>query len=446
MKIIIAGAGSVGFHLAELLANENQNITLIDADEGVLEHAAAHLDVETIKGDAASIKILEQAQVKHAKLFLAVTTAQSTNLLTAIMAKKMGAKTTIARISNPEYLQPQQKDNFKALGVDKLFSPDLLAAQEIERLLQRSSFTDVFEFEDSDLSFVGFTVDNHSLFINRSLKEIAQNMPNFLFRAVAILRSEKTIIPFGNTILQKGDHLYLIAQNTQIDNLAKFVGKSLHKVKKIMILGGTSVAFRTAQLLENKYAVTIIEKNKEICKSLIEKLHNTLVIHASPHDVDILKQGGLGKMDALIALTKNAETNIITCLLAEEAGVYKTIASVDNIVYTHISKNIGVDTLINKKLIAANNIFRFVRKGKIEAIASFHGVNAEIILFVVYKNNRLVRHPLKDLHLPKEAIIAGVIRHSKSFIPTGDFQLQLHDKVIVFVLPKAIAKIETLFR
>lgn len=446
MKIIIAGAGAVGFHLTELLANENQDITLIDNDDGVLRYASSHSDILTIKGDAASIKTLEKAEIRKAQLFLAVTASDSTNLLAAVLAKQLGAKKVIARVSNVEYLEPEEREQFEKLGVDSLFSPPLLAAQEIQRLLERCSFTDIFEFEEGQISVIGFTVYRESHLVGQTLEEIDNETPHFPFQAIALLRGTKTHIPNGNTRLQSGDHLYLVTTNEKLDQLTKFLGMRLKKVKNVMILGGTYLALRAAQLLENQYNLTLVEKDEDICKSFLEDLHNTLIINADPDNVDVLKEEGLAQMDAFIALTPNSETNIITSLMAKEAKVYKTIAAVENAFYTHISQNIGVDTLINKKLIAANNIFRFVRKGRVEAIAGLHGVDAEVIEYVVHKSNRLIKHPLKKLHLPEGAVIAGVIRGKKGYIPDGDFTLELNDKVIVSALPEAIGKVENLFQ
>ena len=213
-----------------------------------------------------------------------------------------------------------------------------------------------------------------------------------------------------------------------------------------MIAGGTSLAFRTAELVQDKYSVSVIVKNKNRAKLFAENLNNALVINADPSNVDILKEEGLEQMDAFIALTVNDETNIVTSLMAEHMNVYKTIALVDNVNYTHISQNIGVDTIINKKLIAANNIFRFVRKGKVEAIASLHGVEAEVIEFEIHKKNRLLRNCISDLRLPIHSIIAGVIRGDDSFIPSGDFLFEINDKVIVFALPEAIHQVEEIFK
>lgn len=212
-----------------------------------------------------------------------------------------------------------------------------------------------------------------------------------------------------------------------------------------MILGGTDLGIATAKRLEDEYNVTLIEKDKERCKRISEQLNNSLIINGEPSNIELLEEEGLSRMDAFIALSDNSETNIIASLTAKNHGVYKTIAQVENKEYIHISQNIGVDTLINKKLIAANNIFRFVRKGQVEAITSLHGVDAEIIEFVVHKSNQITKKPLKELHFPKTALIGGVIRGEETLIPDGEFQLQLEDKVIIFALPEAINKLEKLF-
>ncbi len=446
MKIIIAGAGAIGFHLAELLTKENQDITLIDTDERVLSHVNRHLDVLTVRGDATSFQVLEQANIKKAKLFIAVTTTEKTNLLAAILAKQQGAKNTIARISNPEHLEENHKEKFKQLGVDVLISPQKLAALEIERLLQRASFTDLFEFEDGKISVVGFTLDTTCPLINHSIAYIDSLAEDFNFRGIALLRANDTIIPSGDTILRKGDHLYISTHSCSLEVAMKFVGKQLKTIKNVMIIGGTPLALRTAQQLERKYSVTVVMEDEQRAKRFVEQLNKSLVIHADPSNVDALKEEGLEKMDAFIALTPNSETNIITSLMAEEIGVYKTIALVENVNYTRISQNIGIDTIINKKLIAANNIFRFVRKGKVEAIASLHGVDAEIIEFEIHKKNRLLNHPIKDLHFPQKSIIAGIIRGEKSFVPDGDFYFEINDKVIVLALPEAIHQVEEIFK
>ncbi len=446
MNIVIAGAGAIGFHLAELLSKEDQDITLIDTNDEVLTQVGRHLDVLTIHGDATSIEILEQAGLKRARLFIAVTTSEKTNLLSAILAKQLGAQKTIARISNINHLEAENKERFKNLGVDALISPQNLAALEIQRLLQRASFTDLFEFENGKISVVGFTLDTICPLINQTIEQIDERSKDFPFRGIALLRGDKTLIPNGDTILHKGDHLYISTQNQYLSKAMGFVGKQLKPINNVMIIGGTNLALRTAQLLEKEYSITVVLKDEEQGKKFVQTLQNSLVIHADPSDIDALKEESLEKMDAFIALTPNSEINIISSLMAEELGVYKTIAMVENVNYTRISQNIGIDTIINKKLVAANNIFRYVRKGKVEAIASLHGVNGEIIEFEIHRKNRLLNNPIKDLHLPKESIIAGIVRGETSFVPNGESYFEINDKVIILALPEAIHQVEEIFK
>jgi trk system potassium uptake protein len=224
------------------------------------------------------------------------------------------------------------------------------------------------------------------------------------------------------------------------------IGKSTRKIKSIMMVGGNIISMTVAKHLENDYNISIVEADENQCKKLLDDLNNTLVIKGDPSNFELLKEEGLERIDAFIAVTPNSETNIITSLMAENAGVYKTIALVENLDYTHISQNIGVDTMINKKIIAANNIFRYVRKGKVEAIASLHGVDAEIIEYLIHKEGRLTRTPLKSLKLPSQAIVGAVIRGKETIIPTGEFVFQLNDKVIILSLPHAMGKIEDMFR
>ncbi|NJB87152.1 trk system potassium uptake protein TrkA [Lewinella marina] len=446
MNIVIAGAGDVGFHLAELLVTENQNITLIDNDQDVLDYAGSHLDVLTVRGDATSLATLEKARVQNADLHLAVTTSEQTNMMSAILAKKLGAQRVIARVDNEEYLEPENQATVCSLGIDQLISPRQLAALEIERLVKKCSFTDIYEFEDGKLSLVGITLDSNSPLVGAKLQEIEGLNQRDQLQLIAILRGHQTLIPRGQTELRRNDHIYFITRPEHTKKVERFVGKQPVKVTNAMIMGGTDLAIATARRLQRHYQVTIVENDKARCKYINEMLDNVLVIKGDYTNFDLLEEEGLSRMDAFMALTENSETNIIACLTAHNHGVYKTIAQVENKEYVHISQNIGVDTLINKKLLAANDIFRYVRKGNVEAITSLQGVDAEVIEFVIRKNNQLTRKPLRDLHFPDTALIGGIIRGEETIIPNGSSQLELDDRVIVFAKPQAIRRLEELFR
>jgi trk system potassium uptake protein TrkA len=446
MKIVIAGAGDVGFNLAQLLSLENQDITLIDENEDVLNHASSHLDVMIVKGDVSSLSVLNQCDMKRANLFIAVTTSETTNLFSCILAKKLGATRTIARVNNPEFLETAQIESFEELGVDTLISPQQLAAEEIDRLLSLSAFSHIAEFEGGRLAVVGFSINNESGLRNLPLQNLRKKINNAEFKTLAVVRERELMMPNEEEILKGGDHVYLSVRDEYLGRINDVLDKERRKVRRVMVVGGTSLAMKTAQLLENKYKVSIIAQGKEVCKKFLECLSKSIVIDADPGNVEVLKEEGISKMDAFVALTDNSETNILGSLMAEQLGVYKTIAHVDNAIYTQISHRIGVDTLINKKIIAANNIFRFVRKGHVEALTSLHDTEVEIIEYVIHKENRTTRKALAELFLPSEAVIAGIIREKETILPTEEFICQLGDRVIVLAGARAIAKVEEIFK
>lgn len=446
VNIVIAGAGDMGYHLAEHLSFENKNITVIDVDKDLLDNAAAELDVLTVLGDSASLGILAKANAGQADMVMAVTTSEDTNLLTAMLAKQLGAKKVIARVRNHEYMEPDKNVYFQKLGIDHLISPSILCSQEICRMVENSTFSDIFEFGGGKLDVVGITLDRYSSLVNKKLSETRANPILKSTRIIAIVRDQITLIPKGETVIRNNDHVYFIANDNEKDAILKLVGQKQMKVKKIMVIGGDDLAYTTVLKLEQDYNVTIIHKDKERCKWLSGHLEHALVIHGDYRNITLLMDEGLEEMDAFIALTESSETNIITSLSAKNHGVYKTIAHVDTREYIHISHSIGVDSLINKKLVAANQITRFLRKGNVEAVSSIYGVDAEFIQYEITKNNRLTRKPLKEMHFPETALIAGVIRGDKTFIPDGDFTLQVNDKAIVFALPSAKNPLEKIFR
>lgn len=445
MKIIIAGAGDVGFHLAMLLSYENQEITIIDTDADKLKHIASKLDVATIKGNCTSYSSLEEADVKNARLLISATSSEETNITTAIFAKHLGAKKTVARVKNLEYLQDREREYLRELGIDEIISPEYLASKEIKRLLNSTVLTDVFDFEGGKLTLLGILIDEQCVLRNKSLSELSHLNPENDFITVAILRKGETIIPHGDNIFLPDDHAYFIAKPSGVNRVLDFSHIKKKAIKNVMILGGSYIARHTAKKLSEKYNVKLIEQKKSKCFELADEMPNVMVIHGDGRNSDLINEEGLANMDAFIALTGNSETNIISSLVAKDHGVGKTIALVENVDYIHLSQNIGVDTLINRKLIAANFIFRYIRKGDILAITSIHGVDAEIVEFYVKDKSKITTQYIKNLDFPKNALISGVVRKDKSIIPNGDFRIRTDDRVVVLCAPQAIHKVEGFF-
>lgn len=445
MRIVIAGAGEVGIHLAKLLAKEAQDIFLIDQNEGQLEYAKNHIDVITVRGDATCPKTLRQAQIQQADLLIAATSTEANNLIISVIGKRMGAKQTISRITNTEYIKDAKTLGFKELGIDFMISPELLAAKEIERLIRRSAFTDCFKFDNGELFLVGIKIEDASPLAGKRIDETTYLNAEQRYFPVAIQRDFKTIIPRGHSEFKSGDYIYFIVQNGALDDVVELTGQPPIKVRNIMVLGASRIGLTCASSLSNDYNVKMIEQDEEKSFSITEELSNVLVINGDGRNVELLEEENIAEMDAFVAVTGNSAINIMSCLVARKYGVKKTIASVENIDYIHLSQNIGVDTLINKKLIAANNIFRHIRKGDVLSLASLHGVEAEILEFNVNKDSKITKKPIRELGFPKQAIIGGVIREGKGLITLGDFHIREGDHVVVFTMPNAIKKVEKFF-
>ena len=448
MKIIIAGAGDVGFHLAKLLSYESQDTYIIDFDGDKLNYINNHLDVITKKGDATSISLLKEIGVDSADLLLAVTESQNTNFTISVIGKSLGAKKTIARIDNPEFLENSSVD-FKKFGVDFMISPEELAAEEIQMLLDQSSFNDTVTFENGLFNVMGTTLGYKSPLLDMSVKEAKEIFTNVDFITIAIKREgvSQTIIPRGDTVYKLNDQVYFSVPHYSIENLYPVVGKEHLNIKNVMILGGSSIGSKTARnLCKENFNVKLIERKKEKSFQLAEQLNDTLLICGDGRDIELLEEENIREMDAFVAVTGDSETNIMSCLVAKSKGVKKTIALVENMDYINISQTIGINTLINKKLIAASSIFRHIRKGEILALANLHNIDAEVFEFEVLPRAKVTKKPIKELKLPRDAVFGGIIRDGKALMSFGDFQIREGDKAIVFCLPEAISTVEDLFR
>ena len=448
MKIVIAGAGEVGFHLAKLLSYESQEITLIDMDKERLAYANDHLDIRVLRGDVVSLAVLREARVNLADLFIGVTSSQTTNITASVIAKRFGAKRTIARISNTEFIDHRIEIGFNQFGIDELISPESLAAAEIELLLNQYGFNESYEFEDGALTMLSLKLSKKSSLLGKSVKEAAKVFPELHFMPIAIQRLENqdTIIPRGNTEFIEGDTVVFITSKGGDEELFKLSGKVKTEIKNVMILGGSKIGFKTTKdLCKSKFNVKLIENDRDTAMDLAEELPNALVINGDGRNVELLEEENIGDMDAFIAVTGNAETNIMSCLVAKSRGVKKTIALVENMDYYQLSHTIGIDTLINKKLLAASSIFRYIRKGDVVAITKLGNINAELLEFVVNSNSKITRKNIKDLDFPRSAIIGGVIREGEGLIPLGDFHIHEGDRVVVCCLPSAIPDVEKLF-
>ncbi len=445
MKIIIAGAGEVGTHLAKMLSSEDHEILLIDTEENRLKPVDSVLDVLTFHGSATSVDILKTAIGKRADLFIAVAHSEDTNITASILAKKLGAAKTIARIDNMEYLEPLTKEFFKTLGIDSLIYPEFIAAKEVLGLLHETGTTEFMEFSGGKLSLYVQRLESNAPIINKTLEEVSKTFLTDQYRAVAIKRNEQTIIPRGNEQFAAGDLVYVVSTKEGIGDMMKFSGKENFEAKNIMILGASRIGRHIVNNLKDATNIKVIEKDLEKCTILSESLDNGLVIHGDGRNVELLIEEGLLRMDAFIAVTGNSETNILSCLIAKKMGVKKTIAEVENMEYINLAENTGIDTIINKKISTASRIFRHTTNPNVMQVKCMTGTAAEVLEFNVTKGAKITEGTLRSIGFPKDAIVGGGSRKEKSFIATGDTRIEEGDKVIVFALPSAFAKLSKFF-
>lgn len=448
MKIIIAGAGEVGFHLAKLLSFESQDITLIDTNRESLRYAETHLDIRVVRGDATSISVLKDAKINQTDLVISVTSSETTNITVCVLAKQLGAKRTVARISNTEFLDHKEEVGFTKFGIDELISPEALAAGEIELLLNQSAFNDSYEFEGGALTMIGLTLPRNADFVGKTVSEAASVFPDFEFIPIAIQRygTQYTLIPRGDTQFKEGDQVYFMTTKTGVEEIYKLTGKVREEIKNVMILGGSNIGIKTANdLCAHRFKVKLIENDKEKAFEIADDIPSCLVINGDGRNVELLQEESINDMDAFISVTGNSETNIMSCLVAKSKGVRKAIALVENMDYFQLSHSIGIDTLINKKLLAANNIFRYIRKGEVVAMTKLNNMNAELLEFEVNEKSDVCNKIIKKLDLPRSAIIGGVVRDGEGIIALGEFKILSGDRVVVCCLPQSIAKIEKMF-
>ena len=448
MKIVIAGAGEVGLHLSKMLSYESHDITLIDNNEVNLKDGENYLDIKVINGDSSSPSILNKANVSDADLVIGVTASESINFFSCILSKKLGAKRTIARLTNTEFIENGSKFDFSSIGIDEVISPENLAANEVKLLINDSGFTNSHDFENGALKMMAAKIQNNAPFVGKTVMEAASVFPGIKFMPIAIERggSHTAIIPRGDTVFKNDDHVYFITCHDGVDELYNLMGTKKDKIQKIMILGGGRVGNKVAKELSNEgYSVKLIENNSEKAEDLANSLPNVLVLNIDGTRVDLLSEESLEDMDAFIATTGDSQKNIMSCLMAKSKNISRTIAIVDNTDYFELSESIGVDTLINKKLLAANQIFRFIRKGNILELNKLNNMNAEVLEFLISEESKVVGKKIKDLDFPRSAIIGGVIRDGVGKIALGDFIIKKGDRVLVCSLYNAINKVEKLF-
>ena len=445
MKIIIAGAGNVGTHLAKLLSREKQDIILMDDDEEKLTALSSNFDLLTVTASPSSISGLKEVGVKEADLFIAVTPDESRNMTACMLATNLGAKKTVARIDNYEYLLPKNKEFFQKLGVDSLIYPEMLAAKEIVSSMRMSWVRQWWEFCGGALILIGTKMREKAEILNIPLYELGG--PNIPYHVVAIKRGTETIIPRGDDVIKLHDIVYFTTTRKYIPYIRKIAGKEDYAdVRNVMIMGGSRIAVRTAQYVPDYMQVKIVDNDINRCNRLTELLDDkTMIINGDGRDMDLLIEEGLKNTEAFVALTGNSETNILACLAAKRMGVEKTVAEVENIDYIGMAESLDIGTVINKKMIAASHIYQMMLDADVSNVKCLTFANADVAEFTVPAGAKITKHFIKDLGLPKGTTFGGMIRNGEGVLVTGDTLIQPGDHVVVFCLSMMIKKIEKFF-
>ena len=444
MKIVIAGAGDMGTHLAKMLSGNGHDITVADVDPKALGELGNLADVETTEGDTTQFSVLRKAGVRKCDLFIAVRSVENDNILSAVMAKQLGARKAIARIDSNEYLEPNSKEIFIDMGIDYLFYPEQIAAREVINLLGHTSTTEYVDFAAGKLSLVAFKLELTSPLLGKKIIEEGMD-EDVEYRTVAIVRGSRTIIPGPEDRYEAEDMVYIIARHNSAQSVVELSGNRQVEIRNMMILGGSRIGVRIANELQNSVNVKLVDYNSDKAYRLAEMLDKTLIINEDGRDTEAMLEEDLSGMDAFVAVTGRSETNILAAMLAKRMGVKKVIAEVENINYISLAESIGVDTIINKKLVTASNIFRFTMTTDVQAIKCLTGSQAEVLEFIVKPNSPATKSSVLELGLPDDAMIGGVVRGDRVFIAVDSTRINAYDRVVVFAMPDSIMRVAEFF-
>jgi len=447
MRVIVIGAGEVGFDVARMLASEQHDVVIVDRDAERARAVREKLDVMTVVGNGTAADVLEEAGIRKADMLVAVTAIDEVNIIACMLADRLGVGTTIARVRSDELTRTRSVLKTSDFGIDLVIHPEESAANEVVRLIRRASATDLLTFADGRIQLMGIRIDPDLPVIGKTLHELAVEHSNVRFRIMGIARGIRTILPGGNETLQKNDQIFILARPKYMTYLAGMMGKADKRMHHIMILGGTQVGGKVALQLghEKNKKVKLVEPNRARAEQLADDLPGVLVIHGDATDIDLLVQEGLGEMDAFVAVTNDEESNLVTCLMAKHLGVLKTVALLSKGAYIPISQSIGLDAAVSKKLAVSREILRYMRGRHVLSVATIHGLDAEIIEIEAKPRSPVTRAPLKELTLPKGVLVGAVLHKGDIDVATGDTHIRPGDRVIIFTMPQVIGDVEKQF-
>ncbi len=442
MKIVIAGAGEVGTHLAKMLSRENHDIVVIEEDREKVQNIEKLYDLIAVQGICTAIQDLKEAGVKSADLFIGVTPIESRNITSCILAHKLGAKKTVARINNYEYLLEENQKFFNDLGIDALIYPELLAAKEITSSIKMNWVRQWMEFSNGALTLIGMKIRANAPILNQKLMDLKNSE---FYRVVAIRRNSETIIPKGSDEIKANDIVYFITTKDYIPDVRMHAGKEVIQVKDLMIVGGGNITMKTIESMPDDVDVKVLERDKLKVTNLMEKTDNAMILNVDASDLDVLRDENIAEMDAFVALSDNSEANILACIAAKRFGLKKTIAEIENVDYIQLAESLDIGTVINKKLLAASYIYQYTLDADVHNVKCLTHVDAEVVELTPKEGSPITKGRIMDVKLPNDLFIGGVVRNGVGFIANGQTQIQTGDDVIVFCLSSCFHKLDGLF-
>lgn len=444
MRIVIIGAGEIGFRVAQRLSMENKDVVVIDKNPEAIQRVNDHLDVQTILGSGSSPALLEQAGIQNAELFLAVTNSDEINLTACLFARALAPDITkLARIRNQEYLHHKDVLTREILNIAHVINPDEEMVRSVELMLDIPGALEVNPFAAGRVNLIGVRVCAQSPLIGLKLMDIPARPLNSRFIVAAIVRGEELLIPAGGDVVLKEDIVYFVCEQVQVENVLSMFNPYSVKIRNVVIVGGGSVGELAASTLERKgFSIKLVEKDPEHCRQLAEKLDRTVVLQGDGSDGDLLREENIGGMDVLLALTGSEETNILISLLAKSLGVGKTITRINKFAYVPLARAIGLENVISPRISAVSTILRHVRRGKVISSVPIKGEEAEALEAIALEHSNIVNKPIKDLRFPKGALILCVIRGEEVYIPDGNSVIKPKDRIIILSTRKNIAHVE----
>lgn len=442
MRIVIAGAGEVGTHLAKMLSNEEQDIIVLDKDEKKL-YNLENYNLMTLQGSAVSLDVLKSIQVGSADIFIAVTPHETINVIASSMAKSLGCKKAVARIDNYEFMKPASKKFFSSYGIDSLIYPEYLAAQEVKTAMEHTWVRNWFEMLNGELIVVGVKIRANSRIVGIKLKDLG-GMSSFM-HINAIKRNREIIIPGGEDMVLENDIIYIATTRKDVNNVIAVCGKVQHTVERVLIMGGNEIVQQLVSILGSKYKIKIMHNDLPRCQELADMFPDTNVVHYVAGDTDVLEDEGIEDYDVFVAMGESSESNILSCVMAKEMGMRKTIAQVENLQFFNEAESLNIGTIINKKLIASSTIFQMMIDADTDTAKCLALADAEVAELEVGAGAKVTKAPVKDLKLSRDMTIAGLVRDGVGQLVNGNTHLQAGDRVVVFCLSGAIHKIEKMF-